>query len=987
MAYKTKINLNNGIFSSFNRKVKGVIKSKKSRFTKNTNNLTGWKKRFESLKASKKFKGKKFKKILYSTIILFMVVGSIGLLGVFGYVRSITADLPSRDKPFGTRAAASEILDRNGKPLYRMYGKENTDELNIEEIPDLLIWSFLAAEDMDFYKHPGIDVSGIARCSLRYIRDRYASCGGSTITQQLIKLTALTNEKKLERKVKEIVLALQIEKERDKDEIIEMYLRISPQGSNIYGIKTAAKFYFGKELSELNLAEMAVLASIPQNPNRLSPTVSSNPENSRKLLKARQEYVLNQLEKNIVRVNKEIREKKGLEEDVLTKEMIEEAKNFELVYKAPKIEIKAPHFVFYTQKLLQQRGYNDGNSFTLPQLETGGYKIYTTLDLDFQEIAEEQVKKGVENYARKYGGENAALVALNPKNGQVLAMAGSYDYFGKATPEGCTPGVNCKFEPNVNIIDTYQSPGSSMKSHVFYMAFVNGIINAGSVLPDVPIEIGRYVPKNYEGGFVGFKSARWMLSESRNIPAIYLVDQIGVDKYISEMRKWGYILDNPAGYGPAVAVGGLDVKLIDHAQSHTVFANEGKFARHEVITKIVDRDGNVIYEHFPQPEQVADPRGIFLVNDILNGRKGGPGVSWDGRDVAGKTGTSERQMETLFATYTPEIVVVAWAGNNDNSSMRYGASGFQTTRPWASEYLKRIGGALPKTSFNRPAGITTQNSCISEDESACAEFKGDLAIAGIDVPAYIEVNKYMVCVDQEDKKARDIDIAMDKAVEKLFKFYKMPSAKFQPFLDKWLLEKEGITNFMPPTEECTIPRNPSGTENPWVVINKPTTDKLLGDKIEIDVIGYTSKGTISKIEVLFNGTLLGEKSNSNVYKDTFTIGTQTAGSHELQIKVTDSEGKIGISKVNLEVVGTITINSPATAKQGTTINIPYTYFSTSITNVELFVNGSKVSATCNATQCSWSIPVTTVGIVDVQIKAKHKGTEITSEVKQITITV
>ncbi|MCB0321546.1 MAG: transglycosylase domain-containing protein, partial [Bdellovibrionales bacterium] len=462
------------------------------------------------------------------------------------------------------------------------------------------------------------------------------------------------------------IMSLQIEQIRSKEEILEMYLTVVPEGSNVYSITSGADFYFDKEVDELTLAELTVLASLPQNPSLLSPTKSIDPERGARLLQERRDYVFAQLERNLDYINRKSEE---LGNPVnLTQEMIDEARGEVLSYQNPDFDILAPHFVTYAEKLLQERGYNNGEPFDITELQTGGYKIYTTLDMTAQQIAEEQVKLGVDQYGRRYGGYNAALVALEPKTGEIIAMAGSYDYFGEPFPENCISGLTCKYEPSVNVLDTLQSYGSTMKSHVYYMAIMDGLISPGSQLLDIPIRLGSYAPKNYEGGFVGASSARRMLSSSRNIPAIYLIDQIGVDRFVAEMKKWGYTtFTNPNGYGPAISIGGADVKLIEHAQGYSVFANGGTVTQHEVIAKIVDRDGNVIYEHKPELERVADERGIFLINDILNGNRGGPpGRSFDGRDLAGKTGTSEDQKENLFATYTPELVVVGWIGNNNN---------------------------------------------------------------------------------------------------------------------------------------------------------------------------------------------------------------------------------------------------------------------------------------------------------------------------------
>lgn len=927
---------------------------------------------------------KKLKKI-FTIFLLFIVVAFfIGLIGVLTYVQSLTEDLPSPDKPFGPKNSASEIYDRNGKLLYRVFADQNADPVKIDEVPELLKWSFLAAEDVDFYSHPGVDVSGVVRCGLRYFTSGNSVCGASTITQQLIKQTALTSERKIERKVKEIILALQIERARDKSEILEMYLTIAPEGSNVYGVTSASKFYFDKNLDELNLAEMAVIAAIPQDPSRLSPTKSANPEEAQKRLKSRQEYVLKQLEKYMSKINKEIEKSTG-EKDALTKEMIEEAKNFELVYKEPRFEIKAPHFVFYAQKLLQQRPYNNGEPFTLGELETQGLRIYTTLDSDYQQIAEEQVKAGVDTYGKQFGASNASLVAMNPKTGEVLAMVGSYDYFGTESPEGCTVGLNCRFEPKVNIADTLQSYGSSMKSMVYYKAIMDKVIFPGSMLADVPIQIGNYTPKNYEGGFIGINTARYQLTESRNIPAIVLVETVGVDNFIKEMQKWGYTtFNNPQGYGPAVSIGGADIKLIEHAQAYGVLANEGKLTEHEVIKKIENKKGEVIYEHKAEPVQVADPRGVYLVNHMLNGVNRGPGVSWDGRDVAGKTGTSEGQRETLFATYTPEIVVVGWLGNNNNEGMRYGASGATSARPWVSEYLKRIGDSLPKTQFARPEGIEFSNAnCIVGEKNGCEGVNGDLAITGFKVPSYMEFKEAQVCIDQPDHLARDIDIKVGKAEVINSVRYTMPKKEFQVFLDKFLSGKEGYSPF--PTEYCTINRNPSGSENPWAVISSPTSGSVVGKELVINYEAFSPDSEVDRVEFYINNVLLG-KSNSASGSAIYDISTQSPGTKELSLKVFDKSGKNGISSISIEILGELTITSPATGSnvvKGTFLDIKFAYSGGNLEQPALVVNDNVVTQ-CSQTKCTWQVE-SNPGNVQVKVRGKKAGQVLESKTLSMTV--
>lgn len=655
--------------------------------------------------------------LITSTAIISIIIFSA--IYILVYLQTISQDLPSPDKPFGIKDVATEVYDRNGKLLYRVFDDEDRDPVDLEEIPPLLIWSYLAAEDVKFFQHEGIDTEAIARCGLKYIEHKGITCGGSTITQQLIRKTTLTDDVDISRKVKEILLSMKIEQIRSKEEILEMYFTIVPSGSNIYGVTRASNFYFGKEPNDLTLAQMAILASIPQNPSVLSPTKSTNPEISASLLEQRKEYVLNQLETNMDFINSQIENQYGQNFPKLDKEMITTAREEQLVYQDPSFRINAPHFVFYALDQLQRKPYNNGEPFGLENIETKGLRIYTTLDLEMQNIAERQVRKAVDTYGQEFGADNASMVVLNPKTGEILAMVGSYNYFGKESPEGCHIGINCKFEPKVNIVDTLQAYGSTMKPVIYYHSFMNGSITPDAPLNDSPIRIGNYTPKNYDGKFSGINSSRYMLVQSRNIPAITLLDQIGVSNFINSLEDWGYTtMNNPAGYGVSLAVGGGEVKLIEHAQAYGVFANNGYLTKTEAIDKITDHKGNILFKRTIDTKPVADPRGIYLVNDILNGNRGGPGYSFDGRDIAGKTGTSESQKETLYIAYSPEIVVAGILINNDNTPMRYGATGLTSVRPWVGEFLELTGNMYGPTPFHLPHGVEIRAN-------------GDLFIKGI----------------------------------------------------------------------------------------------------------------------------------------------------------------------------------------------------------------------------------------------------------------
>ncbi len=945
----------------------------------------------------------KFKKVFTLIFGVFVIVLMIGALFAFGYLQSLTENLPSPDKPFGDKSSASEIYDRNGKLLYRVYGNENRDLVSINDVPPLMKWSLLAAEDIDFYNHTGVDLIAVTRCGIQNLAGTSA-CGGSTITQQLIKQTALTNERSWERKIKEVVLAMQIEQQRTKDEILEMYMNVIPEGSNIYGLKSAAKEYFNRDLSELNLAEFAILASIPQDPNNMSPTKSTN-ANSKEKVKSRQMYVLGQMEKYFDLINARIKEDTGTE-NALTREMIEEAKSFELVYSTVKRreELKAPHFVFYVQKLLQQRNYNNGEPFTKENLETSGLKIFTTLDLDMQEIAEEQVKEAVDVYGKKYGGENAALVALNPNNGEVLSMVGSYDYFGTSSPEGCI-GSNCKFNPEVNVIDTLQSYGSSMKPMVYYYAMERGLIHAGSLLPDIPIKIGNYQPKNFGNVFTGIRPARIQLADSQNIPPIYMLDELGVDNFVAEMQKWGYsTLNDPRGYGPSIAVGGAEIKLIDHAQAYGVLATGGKLIKHEVVLKIEDRDGNIIFEYQPVAEQVADPRGTFIVSDILNANRGGPGLNasnggaeyrgWDKRDIAGKTGTSEDGKETLFATYTPELVTIGWLGNNNNEPMSTSVSGFGSARPWIAKYMMRVGSYYPPTPFNRPAGVVGKGACDGQGDD-CAGIGGDLGIIDINPPAYVKVSPYTVCTDQLDHLARTIDIDLGFASTINVKSYILPNKKLQSFLDKYISGKPDLGGVIP-TEYCTINRNPSGTIDPWAVIVSPTSGMVISDaNLPVQYNAYTALAgaTITKTEVYIDGNGPIANSTTLPYSNIFSLsGAQaSSGNHTLTIKVYDSTGAVGSTVVGYTIPGpslSVSITSPGgnTLVHGSNGTINYSFSGSSPDSISLLINGVSTGSCSAGATGSCTFTAGASGSIEVEVKVKKSGTDYLSNKLTLTIT-
>ncbi len=915
--YTTKISFNKKRKrrATHNFNYKGWQKGDRKRRTHKSRNVKLSKKK----KLIKILKHKKVKKAIHLTLAGGFVVLFFSIVFVLWYVQKISKDLPSPDAPFGAKDAASIIYDRNGVQLYKVYGNANRDTLELPNedalitdiVPEEVVWAFLAAEDIDFFEHPGFDVKSIIHCGLKNIAGK-AMCGGSTITQQLVKQTVLSSERRLERKVKELILALQVERRYTKDQILAMYLTVVPMGSNVYGVNTGARFYFGKDLKDLTIAEAAILASIPQNPSYYSPTLSIDPENSKKDLKARQNYVLDQMLKYKDKINKEVGD-----DEFITEDVINEARQQEVKYIEPRIDIKAPHFVFYVQKLLQERGYNNGKPFTLADLETSGLKITTTLDYELQKTAEDIVKnKGVGVYGARYGAKNAALVTLRPSTGEVLAYVGSKDYYAKKDGDD--------FDPQVDILSSLQQPGSSAKPLTYYETFKEGILAPGSQLPDIPIQIGNYKPKNSDGRFNGMSTVRKHLVNSRNIPAIIALETIGVQKYVENANAFGYTtFKDPSLYGPSITLGAVDVKPIEHAQAFSVFANGGDFVEHEVILKIEDRYGNVIYEHKPQRKQVADPKAVFLLNDVLMGvPKSRPNVfNGDGRQVAAKTGTSENSMDTWYVMYSPEFVTIGWLGNNKNRPMRRGAFGSTSVKPWVQEYMSTILGYFPeKKAFIRPGGISYTQICSGEGEDKVCIDGNDLVIEGKIPPTYIIKKKFVVCDDQPDHLAREIDISTGHAVEQEFLSYKMPVESLQKFVDEYLAGHGQAF----PSEECTIERSPN-PGFPWIVLESPTDNSVQSDNINVKFNAFTDKGIITKVEVYIDSDLR-QTVTQLPFEANFSITSLSAGSHMVRFLVYDSTGRIGDYSVNFTIpAGTFSWDLPAGDSVSAPINIKVTY--------------------------------------------------------------
>lgn len=569
----------------------------------------------------------------------------------------------------------TQILDRNGKLLYKIYKDENRTLVTLDSLPKHVKDAFLAAEDKDFYRHNGFSLTGVFRALYKNIFDSRVE-GGSTITQQLVKNTLLTNEKTITRKIKELILAVEVEYLFDKNKIFEMYLNQVGFGGPAYGIQEASRQYFNIDAKDLDLAQAAFLAGLPQAPSKYSP-FGDQPE----LAKSRQQLVLSQM----------------LKAGFISQAEHQTAIDEKLVFNSAKIEIKAPHFVMYIKDLLTKEL---GES----AVYQGGLIVTTTLDLDLQEKVQQIVTSEVGNLKRFHVSNGAALVT-NPKSGEILAMVGSKDYF------------NLNEDGQVNLTLALRQPGSAIKPLNYALAFENGY-GPGSVIEDKPITINLpgqepWSPKNYDGKFHGNVTLRQALGSSYNIPSVILLSKNGTQNFATLAQKMGITTwADPRRYGLSMALGSLEVRMIDLATAYSTFANSGVTTPLTSIIKIDKTNGEKIFlSACPQkeaitqnsssviaadeincsPKQTISPSTAYLISDILqdnNARAAAFGsnsvLNIKKAKVAVKTGTSNELRDNWTFGYTNEYLVSTWVGNNNNQPMSKIASGITGASPiWA----------------------------------------------------------------------------------------------------------------------------------------------------------------------------------------------------------------------------------------------------------------------------------------------------------------
>jgi len=832
-------------------------------------------------------KSKKAKLVAFATTAL--IAGLVVMIVFIGILFAIVSrSLPSptklteRDQELSTK-----ILDRNGKLLYDVYGNENRSLVELKSLPPYVPQASIAIEDQNFYKHGGFSPVGFIRGFVKTVFFGDTQ-GGSTITQQLVKKALLTDEQTLTRKFKEFILAVQIEGKYSKDEILQIYLNEIPYGGTASGIEAASQLYFGKTSKDLTLTEAVILAGLPQRPTYLSP-FGQNPT----------AYI--DRSKDVAR--------RMREDNYITKEQEEQIVSElpSVVFAKSNETFKAPHFVFYIREQLEQE-YGES------VVQSGGLKVTTSLDLDLQEEAQKIVYDEVTKLA-DLNATNGAAVVTYPKNGEILAMIGSKDYFDE------------EYDGKYNVATALRQPGSSIKPVTYATAIEEGVPSS-TVIMDTPTEFpggaGQppYKPVNYDSKFHGPTQLRYALANSYNIPAVKLLAMVGVKSMLQTAYNMGLSTLEPTNenmkrFGLSVTLGGGEVKLIDMTTAFGVFANGGRRQEPVSILKIEDRKGKTLKENKPKegPKVLSEETSFiishFLLDNSARSSAFGTGSSLmvSGKTVSVKTGTTDDKRDNWTIGYTPSVVVGVWVGNNDNSAMNpkissglTGASpiwnkimsyalkdkkseDFKVPSNVTSEVIDAIGGGKPCRDFATRAEYFVKGTEPSED---CLKFKK------------VKVSK------STGKLANDLEIAKGEYDEKEYFVFNEEDPISTDGKNRW---QEGINawaatqtdeRYRPPTENSDGKSSVSDTD---VILDmdRPRDKDQVDLKVTIKAkVTVKDDSNVEKCELYIDDNKV--KTNQGLspeFEYLFTDGQK--GKHKIRVACNLKNGGVGSKEINVSV--------------------------------------------------------------------------------------
>ena len=745
-------------------------------------------------------------------------------------------------------AQSTKIYDRTGEILlYDIHEDIRRTVVPSESISPLIKKAAVAIEDSEFYNHSGVRPLAFLRATLVNIMTMNFSQGGSTITQQVIKNTMLTQEKTISRKVREWILALRLERVMDKDGILTLYLNESPYGGNIYGVQEATREFFGKDASSVSLAEAAYIAAIPQAPTRYSPY-----GNHLDSLTNRQHLVLSRMK----------------ELGLITESEYDQAIHEVIAFKPQsQFGMRAPHFVFYIRSYIEEK-------YGSAALEEDGLKIITTLDWKLQEKAQEIVKRNALQNEKTFNAENAGLVAIDPKTGQIITMVGSRDYF------------DTEIDGNFNVaINPNRQPGSAFKPFVYAEAFTKGytpdtvvfdlptIFDTRCSPTGVPISEGAttddcYSPVNYDGKYRGPVTLREALAQSLNIPAVKVLYLAGLQESLDMAKRMGINgLKDKNHYGLTLVLGGGEVSLLDMTSAYGVFANEGKRLSPTGILRVEDSSGKVLEEFTPSESQIVDVGVSRQISDVLSdniARAPAFGdnsyLNFPDRDVAVKTGTTNDYRDAWIMGYIPQLAVGAWAGNNNNSPMEKKVAGYIVAPMW-NEFMQTVLATYPIETFN-PAPEISQDlpPILRGIWKGGSTYFVDTISGGLattytpnetkEERSVIGIHSILYWIDKDNPKQLRTTSPSSDPQFPLWEYPVRLWASQQGYVDG---DQSGKPSFYDTVH--------GPGQSPTVTITSPTKNSLVGPNERVTV-SITSKNELRRVDFFLNDTLLGSSTSA-----------------------------------------------------------------------------------------------------------------------------
>jgi 1A family penicillin-binding protein len=726
-----------------------------------------------------------------------LVVAVVGL----ALYRYYSRDLPdpsqlATHRPFET----TRIYARDGQTLlYEVFDDGQRTVVPLDQVPWAVKAATIATEDADFFDNPGVDLRGIVR-ALWLNRQGSIMSGGSTITQQVARNVLLSPEERTEqsydRKIREAILAFHLSRRYSKEQILAFYLNEVYYGNMAYGIEAAAQSYFAKPARDLSLPEAALLAGLVQSPSEL------NPFNAPDVAKARQRIVLDLMVK----------------QGRITADQAEAAFAMPLTLRPSNVNIRAPHWVFYVLDQLEQQ-------YGADLLRRGGLRVITTLDPATQQVAEEVARTRIEEL-RARDAHNAAVVVIDPKTSEILALVGSIDY------------NNVEIDGQVNVSISPRQPGSALKPIVYAAAMMqpHGWTPA-TVIWDVPLNVNGYQPVNYDNQFHGPQRLRLALANSFNIPAVKALQFTGVDAFLDLAHNMGITtLQDRDRYGLAVALGAGEVKLTDLTTAYTTFANGGRARPAVSILRVATNHGEVLYSYNPPAgTQVLGPYGeaiAYQMTSILSDNEArtpmfGPNSVMrlkDDRPAAVKTGTSNDFKDSWAVGYTPDLVVGVWVGNTDNTPMQEVAGSNGAGTIWR-DIMERTHENKPPEQFVRPSNLKEVSICRSTGliANGCPDTFTELFIDGTQPKP--QPGQYITVTVGGDGSCLATD-------------FTPPSERRQRSFLAPPPEARGWRGALPPTKPCDAPPSADGTQTPdspdvVAAIDSPADGAIVGSTLSV----------------------------------------------------------------------------------------------------------------------------------------------------------